>query len=73
MAYITPLVINGLGGGHTDTHSHIHTHTDAQTKTILKISGMRRKPDLKMTCMKFVFLENLCFYNVSNMMSLIMI
>ena len=28
--HITPLVINGLGGGHT----HTHTHTDAQTKAI---------------------------------------
>ena len=27
-----PLVINGLGGGHTDTHTH--THTDARTKAI---------------------------------------
>ena len=27
--YITPLVINSLGGGHTHTHTHtrVHTHT----------------------------------------------
>ena len=28
--HITPLVINDLGGGHTDTH----THTNARTKAI---------------------------------------
>ena len=30
--HITPLVINSLGGGHTQTH----THTDVRTETILK-------------------------------------
>ena len=30
--HVTPLVIIGLGGGHT----HIHTHTDFRTKTISK-------------------------------------
>ena len=25
--YITPLVINSLGGGHTHTHTNTHTHT----------------------------------------------
>ena len=26
--HITPLVINGLGGGHTDTHTHAYRHAD---------------------------------------------
>ena len=32
--YITPLVINSLGGTHTRTHAHTcaHTHINAQTK-----------------------------------------
>ena len=36
--HITPLVINALGGGHTDRQTHMHTN--AQTKTILKQPGM---------------------------------
>ena len=35
--YITPLVINAVGGGHTDrqtkTHTHTHTHAHAHTHT----------------------------------------
>ena len=27
MVYITPLVINTLGGGHTDRWTHTYTHT----------------------------------------------
>jgi len=27
--HITPLVINSLRGGHTNTHTHTHTHTQA--------------------------------------------
>ena len=30
--HIMPLVINSLGGGHTNTH----THTDTRTETILR-------------------------------------
>ena len=32
--HIMPLVINNLGGGHTNTHKY--THTDIHTKTILR-------------------------------------
>ena len=31
--HITPLVVNGLGGGHTHTHTHAHTHTYTHTHT----------------------------------------
>ena len=40
--HITPLVINSLGGRHTQTqthtqtHTHKHTHTDVRTETILR-------------------------------------
>ena len=38
--HITPLVINSLGGGHTQTHTytytHTHKHTDVLTETILR-------------------------------------
>ena len=34
--HITPLVINSLGGGHTNTHTQIRTHTDVRTETILR-------------------------------------
>ena len=52
MAYITSLVINALGGGHTDTHTHTHTHThtNAQTKSISKnqaCAAEGRAPGLK--------------------------
>ena len=34
MVYITPLVINALGSGHTDTHTtHTDTHTHTHTHT----------------------------------------
>ena len=39
LCYITPLIINNLGGGHTHTkHTHTHSrmHTDVRTKAILK-------------------------------------
>ena len=29
-----PLVINALGGGHTDTDTDTHTHTEMRTKAI---------------------------------------
>ena len=32
--HITPLVIHGLGGGHTHTHTHTHTHI--RTEVILR-------------------------------------
>ena len=47
--YITPLVINSLGGGHTNTHTHTHTHTQAyrhsRTEAILRnqASGLKTK------------------------------
>ena len=31
--YITPLVINSLGGGYTHIHTHTHTHTHIHTHT----------------------------------------
>ena len=31
---ITPLVINSLGDGHTQTHTQTNTHTDIRTGTI---------------------------------------
>ena len=36
--HITPLIINSLGGGHTQTHTHTqtHAHTDVRTTTILR-------------------------------------
>ena len=36
--HITPLVIHGLGGGHThtQTHTHAHTHTYIRTEVILR-------------------------------------
>ena len=52
MAYITPLVINGLGSGHTHAHTltHIHTqthiplHERKQFQEIrLRVPGLIRK------------------------------
>ena len=31
--HIVPLVINDLGGRHTDRHAHTHTHTHTRTHT----------------------------------------
>ena len=46
MAYITPLVINALGGGHTDTHAY-----QCANQSNFKKPGVRgqrpREPDLK--------------------------
>ena len=45
-----PLVINGLGGGHTHTHTHTHTHRRTNQSNFKKpgVHGQRpRVPGLK--------------------------
>ena len=43
--HITPLVINGLGGGHThtDTHTNTHTNTHIHIQTIRTGSILRNQ------------------------------
>ena len=40
--YITPLVINSLGCGHTDTHTHTHTDTHRHTDTRMHTDNPHR-------------------------------
>ena len=66
--YITPLVINSLGGGHTDTQTHTHTHTyqrrgqkQFQETRHVPACG-RRAPGLK-TFKIILRKSNLIFFN----------
>ena len=36
--HITPLVIDGLGGGHTHTHTRIHPHLKNQARAGLRLA-----------------------------------
>ena len=50
ITHITPLVINGLGGGHTDrqTHTHAYRHADQNNFKKPGARGLRpRAPGLK--------------------------
>ena len=37
-----PLVINSLGGGHTNTHTHTHIHTHTHTYTHIQTSAQKQ-------------------------------
>ena len=45
MAYITPLVINALGGGHTDTHTDARPKQFQETRRAWPLAA--RTPSLK--------------------------
>ena len=52
--HITPLVINGLGGGHTDTRTYTQTHTRILTRGPKQFQETRRaRPLVKKESTKF--------------------
>ena len=61
-----PLVINGLGGGHTDTHTQ--AHTDTQTKVISRnqarvAKGLKtERLDLVLTCNLIILIILIQYY-----------
>ena len=64
--HITPIVINSLGGGHTNTHTHTHTHTHtkkhayrhSRTDTIQR---NQERASHRLACARFKYLG---FYTI---------
>ena len=51
---MTPLVVNGLGGGHTDTQTQTYTHARTHANTHSHRRANQTRPGLKIIYKQYV-------------------